>query len=212
MAEPAATIETRGRPRLRGDAEILGAAIRAFAAAGFDGMSLRSLNRDLGLSHGTINQRFGSKEQLFYAAVDHDFGALMAEVAAELAIRPPAGDEIEQLRDTIRAFLVASARRPELLRLMNQEGLTASPRLAYIFDRFVRPTIESNLSGLQRLADRGVVRPHAMRSVFFLMTHGAAAPFTLAALSRHFDEADGEVDDDEHAQALADIIVAGLLA
>jgi AcrR family transcriptional regulator len=62
MATDAA--ETRGRPRIRDDDEILRAALHAFSEHGYDGMSLRTLNAEMGLSRGTINQRFGSKEQL----------------------------------------------------------------------------------------------------------------------------------------------------
>ncbi len=50
--------------------EILGAALRAFATHGYEGVSVRTLNRELGVSHSLINGRFGSKEDLWYATVD----------------------------------------------------------------------------------------------------------------------------------------------
>src|SRR6201993_5559380 len=64
----------KGRPRAE-DApasldEILGAALRAFATHGYDGVSLRTLNRELGASHNLLHGRFGSKEALWYATVD----------------------------------------------------------------------------------------------------------------------------------------------
>ena len=61
QSDSSRTTETRGRPRIRQDDEILDAALRAFASQGYDAMSLRSLNAELGLSHGTISQRFGTK-------------------------------------------------------------------------------------------------------------------------------------------------------
>src|SRR6201985_594191 len=78
------TAETRGRPRIRDDDEILRAALHAFAEHGYDGMSLRTLNSEMGLSRGTINQRFRSKEQLWYAAVDNEFQPLTAHLNAEV--------------------------------------------------------------------------------------------------------------------------------
>jgi AcrR family transcriptional regulator len=93
------SVETRGRPRLRTDEEILRAALMAFAEYGYDGMSLRTLNSKLGLSRGAINQRYRSKERLWYAAVDRGFvlptmqpalQALDRMAAADLARRVPA--------------------------------------------------------------------------------------------------------------------------
>src|ERR1700752_1277021 len=81
------TAETRGRPRIRDDDEILRAALHAFAEHGYDGMSLRTLNAEMGLSRGTINQRLRSKEQLWYAAVDHEFRCLTDDLNAELQRR-----------------------------------------------------------------------------------------------------------------------------
>jgi AcrR family transcriptional regulator len=99
VSSPAARIEPRGRPRIRQDEEILGAALRAFAAHGFESMSLRSLNTELGLSHGTINQRFRSKKRLYYAAIDHGFATFLAEIAAERAQRPAARTEHDELQE-----------------------------------------------------------------------------------------------------------------
>ena len=39
-------------------------ALRAFATLGYDGVVLRTLNRELGGSHNLLNGRFGSKEAL----------------------------------------------------------------------------------------------------------------------------------------------------
>ena len=54
----------RGRPRLEDSPatsdEIFAAALRAFATHGYDGVSVRTLNRELQVSHNLINGRFGS--------------------------------------------------------------------------------------------------------------------------------------------------------
>src|SRR5271154_4585267 len=147
------TVETRGRPRIRDDDEILRAALHAFAEHGYDGMSLRTLNADMGLSRGTINQRFGSKEQLWYAAVDHEFRCLIDDLNAELQQRPVPDDDLSRLREGIRAFLIASVRRPELVRLMNQEGLHSTSRLDHIMTSFTLPTLRPVWQAVNRLPD-----------------------------------------------------------
>jgi len=43
-----------------------------------------------------------------------------------------------------------------------------------------------------------------------LIAHGAAAPYTLTALSGRFDPQDGRLDDVAHAELMTDILMAGL--
>jgi len=202
--------ETRGRPRLHDDGEILDAALRAFAANGFDAMSVRALNAELGLSHGAISQRFGSKSDLWIAAIDHGFTGFLADIAAERARRPGDLDDFEELRETIRAFLLAAARRPELGRLMNQEGLHASDRLDFFVRTVLIPTTAPTVELLDRLAERGEIHPVSERTLFFLVAHGAEAPYTLTALSEAFDGIDGPLDATDHADAVTDLIMRGL--
>jgi AcrR family transcriptional regulator len=100
--------------------DILGAALKAFATHGYDGVALRTLNRELGVSHNALNGRFGSKEALWYATVDWAFQPLVLRLAT--AFDPTVTDPLDQLRITMRTFLEYSAERPELLGLMNIEG------------------------------------------------------------------------------------------
>jgi len=202
--------ETRGRPRLRDDDVILRAALHAFAQHGYDGMSLRTLNAEMGLSRGTINQRFGSKEQLWYAAVDHEFRCLIDDLNAELAQRPDPDDDLSRVREGIRAFLIASVHRPELVRLMNQEGLQSTGRLDYIMTSFTLPTLTPLWEALNRLADAGEARRVPARTLLFLIAHGAAAPFTLGPLSDRFNPVDGPLDPVDHIELVTDIIISGL--
>ena len=77
-----------GRPRIRSDEEILHAALEAFAASGYEGMSVRTLSADLGLSHETVNRRFGSKKDLYFAALDYGFTSLFDAIASEAKTAP----------------------------------------------------------------------------------------------------------------------------
>ena len=205
--------ETRGRPRLRQDDEILVAALQSFAAHGFDAMSLRSLNSQLGLSHGTISQRFGTKQRLYFAAVDLGFTSLLADIGErrELALSAiDAPDDLADLRATIRAFLGAALHRPELGRLMNQEGLYSTVRLEYIVEHVMEPVITNLSELLVRLHQAGRVRPVTARAVFFLVAHGAEAPFALTALSGAFDSVDGPLDSHQHADDVTDLLMRGI--
>src|SRR3981189_248718 len=70
--------------------DILSAALKAFATHGYDGVALRTLNRELGVSHNALNGRFGSKEALWYATVDWAFQPLVLRRGAGVA--PPLTD------------------------------------------------------------------------------------------------------------------------
>ena len=55
------TAGVRGRPQILNDQRILDAVVREFARLGYEAVSMRTLSRDLGLSHSFLGQRFGSK-------------------------------------------------------------------------------------------------------------------------------------------------------
>jgi TetR/AcrR family transcriptional regulator len=203
-----------GRPKAQ-DApvtleQILDAAFRAFATYGYDGVAVRTLNRELGVSHNLIHQRFGSKQDLWYAAVDRAFGQQVAQLAT--AFDPTLADPLDQLNHAIRRFVHYSAERPELLGLMNIEARVDSERLDYIYDNYVAPALAPLGRLLDHLQENGRIRPISLRALFFLIAHGAAAPFTLAPLAHHFDNTD-PLDPKqvaEQAALTADVITSGL--
>jgi AcrR family transcriptional regulator len=203
-----------GRPRAQ-DApatleQILDAAFRAFATYGYDGVAVRTLNRELGVSHNLIHQRFGSKRGLWYAAVDRAFSQQVAKLAT--AFDPTLSDPLDQLNHAIRSFVHYSAEHPELLGLMNIEARVESERLDHIYDNYVAPALAPLGRLLDHLHREGRIRAISLQALFFLIAHGAAAPFTLVALARHFEERD-PLDPDqiaEHAALTADVIANGL--
>ena len=203
-----------GRPKAQ-DApvtveQILDAAFRAFATYGYDGVAVRTLNRELGVSHNLIHQRFGSKQGLWYAAVDRAFGQQVTELAT--GFDPTLDDPLDQLNHAIRRFVSYSAERPELLGLMNIEARVDSERLDYIYENYIAPALAPLGRLLDHLHNNGRIRPISLRALFFLIAHGAAAPFTLAPLARHFDNAD-PLDPSqvaEQAALTADVITGGL--
>ncbi|MET7695187.1 TetR/AcrR family transcriptional regulator [Streptomyces sp. NPDC005483] len=190
--------------------QILDAALRMFADKGYDGASVAALNRQLGVSHNLIHQRFGSKEQLWYAAVDHAFSSITAGLLPELD--DTTGGPLEQFRRVIRRFIHIHANRPEILRLLTVEGVADTPRLDYLYDRHIEPTLTAVSTPLLKLMDEGVIAPVPKRTLHFLIAHGASAPFSLIGLSRRIDPGD-PLDPQaiaEHATVVADLILAGL--
>ena len=189
---------------------ILTVALKQFAAFGYDGASLRTINRALGASHNLIYQRFGTKEDLWRAAVDYGFGGLMDEMRA--VFDPTLSEPLEQLRLAIRKFLTYSAARPELLSLMNNEGRQDTERPRYIYQTYIEPSQAPVVRLLHHLVEEGVIRPLSHRSFFFLVTHGGGAPFSLVPLATLFDPLppNDPAAIEEQADIVSTVIIDGL--
>lgn len=208
----------RGRPAA-GDPStvtteaLLDRALASFAERGYDGTSVRELARELGVSHNLIPQRIGSKEQLWYAAVDQGFSAL-AGALADAAVTQESGDDLQRLRALVVRFVEANAARPSLLRLINQEAAAPGPRLDHLFDRYIDPVREFGEDLLARLRAEGRVRTGSVALVYFLMTHGAGGPAAFPALAGRFGAAvdpDDPVAVHRHAVEVTDLLFDGLV-
>jgi AcrR family transcriptional regulator len=213
MNAPSRAARRHGRPKAEDtvDAgEILDAALRAFARHGFDGMSVATLNRELGVSHNLIYQRFGSKTDLWRAAVDHGFGGMARDMQG--VFDPTISDPLDQLRLAVRSFIVFSAERPDLLALMDIEARQDTDRLAYIYDTYIAPLYTGIARLLDHLIAEGRIRKVPLRTFHFLIAHGAIAPFTLVPLAEHFDARSPLKPRAvrEHAELIADLIIAGV--
>ena len=209
----------RGRPpagdpsTLSTDA-LLDAALDAFAARGFDGTSMRELARDLGVSHNLIPQRLGTKEQLWFSAIDHGFGALAADLAAALAEEDDDADDLARLRALVVRFIEANAARPALLRIIHREASAPGPRLDHLFTHYIEPVRQFGADLLARLRAAGRIRTDSVALVYFLMTHGAGGPLALPGLADRFGEAVDPADPEavhRHAVEAAAVIFDGLV-
>lgn len=202
----------RGRPKATEaqitESQVLAIALAAFATKGYDGTSVRDLNKDLGVSHNLIHRRFGSKMDLWQATVDRAFGEFTDEMTAVLDRIEP-GQPLDAFREFIVAFVEVSARRPELWRMMMIEGAIDGPRLDYIWERHVRPfgrrmrTVISSLDG----GERYTRLPQS--TMFFLLAHGATAGASHRPTAMRFDHED-PTDPTvlrRHAEIVADLLL-----
>jgi TetR/AcrR family transcriptional regulator len=203
----------RGRPT-KGeapapDSDVLAAALRAFATHGYAGVSLRTLNRELGVSHNLIHQRFGSKWAIWRAAVDWGFGGLVSEL--EAALREDA-DPLQRLRSFIRTFVKVSASRPELLRIAEAESTQPSDRLDYLCGTYVLPVAARFRPLYDQLLAAGQIRAIPPETIYYMITSGGAALYANDAMtSQLFGRLPRtESDIERHADAAADLLVGGL--
>jgi AcrR family transcriptional regulator len=86
--------------------EILTAARRLFAEHGYDGTTIRGIAAAAGVNQGLVHHFFGTKEQIFVAAVD--LPADPAVVIAQIATAPR-----EEFGERFARFLLSIWGRPE---------------------------------------------------------------------------------------------------
>ena len=203
----------RGRPSAKDstiptDDEVLRASLVAFAERGFDATSVREIARNLGVSHNLIPQRFGSKEQLWYLAVDHAFLTLLHELLP--AVAGDDSDDLGRLRTWMVHFVASNLERPALLQVINQESTAPGLRLDYLFDHFIEPVRLAGEGFLSGLYAEGLVTTTSAELVYFFMTIGAGGPAAFPAVAAKFGSTVA-VGDAEAARRYAEVAVDLLL-
>ncbi|MBX7435128.1 TetR/AcrR family transcriptional regulator [Mycobacterium sp. Y57] len=189
-------------------ADMLQATLHAFATHGYTGVSVRLLNQGLGVSHNLIYQRFGTKQNLWRAAVDHGFGELLELLNTDVGTTDP----LDELSYLIRGFVIFSAAHPDLLGLVDIESRQDTDRLRYLYAEYIQPALQRVSSVLDRLVSAGRIRPVPLYLLHFLLTHGAVAPFTLVPMGALVD-APAAGDDAavrRYADEVAGLIIRGL--
>ncbi|MEY2458560.1 MAG: TetR/AcrR family transcriptional regulator [Acidimicrobiaceae bacterium] len=193
---------------------LLESALVEFGAKGFDGASTRSIAHRVDAHQPQINYHFDSKEELWFAAVDHLF-ELLGEELAGLPL-PASADDPRELAtvfaDAIRRFVRFAAAHPELNRIMVHEATEDSVRLRWMVDRHVRPLYDAIRVSWQQLRDAGIAAPIDSTMVHYVIVGAASLPFVNAPEARLLTGA--EPTDaawvDAHANGLVDTLLPGL--
>ncbi|MCX5409760.1 TetR/AcrR family transcriptional regulator [Streptomyces sp. NBC_00335] len=194
--------------RLVPEAEILRAALTAFSRHGFEGVSLRSLNADLNVSHNMLTKRYGSKEALWKAAVDDACARLTRALDR---VEDPASSAFDRLHGMIVTFVEAAAHQPDLLRLVNSETTHDSERVTHLWTRHIEPTINRFAPLYAQLVEDGTLKGVPLPTVYFMITAGGTAPWANPALSARLGHPpDSAAAVRSHAHHVADLILGGL--
>ena len=189
-------------------------AIEGFAERGFDGVSLREIAAEAGVSHGLLNARYGTKLGLWTAAVDHGMERLRRRMIESQAQWAPDADLEQQVLATCIDFLEAVADFPAIVQLINSEGARGGERLDHITETFMRGRIWPLTTLLQEGRAKGIFRNVPVMIPFTLVAHGAGA---LVALRPMMDTLGSRLgsEPDSRSQMIAmaaEIIVRGLKA
>lgn len=117
---------------------LLAEAIRAFTTTGFDGVSLREVERAAGVSRGLVAHHFGTKDALWRECVNwlmgrfHDELERFHEHLADVS-------HYERARVLLKVDVRFAARHPEYTRLLVLSGDDESERVRWMVDTWIRP-------------------------------------------------------------------------
>ncbi|MFE7277329.1 TetR/AcrR family transcriptional regulator [Streptomyces sp. NPDC057623] len=192
-----------------GEESILQRGLEAFAELGYDRASARELARRLGVSHNFINDRYGSKAAFWRAVVD---SALEAQLA-RLPQMDPSLDDAECLRQFITGLYRSAADTPLIGRILVDEFSGDSERLDYLYERFIAPTMQLIVPGIERLVASGRMAPIPMDVLFFAVIPPISG-MVEGPLARRLGRPEPVSSEQLTATAelLAAIVVNGLLA
>jgi TetR/AcrR family transcriptional regulator len=189
---------------------ILEAALEAFAQRGYDGVSVRELNRQIGVSHNLVHHYFGSKDALWRAAID--YGLTRVNEAWRLEDLGPDADPVEKMKVGLRRFLEVTARSPSVQRIMEYEAAVGGPRLDYIAERYILPYLSPRLGRFEETTAIEKRELH-LPSLALLIATGTTAFFTQAALARKIGGPDpfSEEGIERHIRTMTTVLFYGVL-
>jgi TetR/AcrR family transcriptional regulator len=211
---PTPVTRPRGRPRkdaqLAPVDEVMAAAIEAFSVHGYNGVSLRTVNDQLGVSRNLLYQRFGSKANLWRAAVDWAFSNLLEHLETA---DDESADPMIRLRMLIRNFIEYSATRPYLARIVTVEGAARTERSEYLYDNYIKPVQSHFMPVFEQLREQGRIKNIPTEIFYFLLTSGGSAPFGQIGLVSLMVPELASADDKQvrvYAENVAEVLLNGI--
>lgn len=193
--------------------QILAAAIELFSTCGYDGVSTTQIAAAAGVSQPSIHYHFGSKTELWIAAIK----SLAAQIASEIPTDWETVEKmepIEALQYLCDLIIDVSIQRPELARFILLEGQAGGERLEWLYDMVMKTSYTGFCRLIQRGIDSGQIKNHKPHQILMLL-HGAVVTyFNVAPLVEiAFDENPGEeAPAADFRAAFLDIVIEGLKA
>ncbi len=126
--------------------QILQAAVRVFAAQGYEASRVGDIAKEAGVAYGLIYHYFGSKDAVLEAVFHEQWGRLLAAVALAESTGETAPEQLELV---VKIVLRTWSDDPDLVRLLVRE-ITRSPHIQDELDE-----IGQAFTSLERIIVRG---------------------------------------------------------
>lgn len=147
--------------------KILDTAAECFAYKGFSGASTHDIAARAGVNQGLITYHFKSKENLWNEVIDELFGEFRNELANRMhELREV--DEAIFFKLIIRHYLRSAAKRPEIIRLMFEQGKQPDEHLKRVVDRHIKPIYDALCHFIESGQKQGAIRPGPVNSIYYI--------------------------------------------
>ena len=200
-------MQERAQQREKTRQRIVEVAVEVFAARGFRAASTRDIAARARVSQGLITYHFGSKGELWKAAIGRIFDDLRAGFRAALE-GDGAADARERVRDVVKQYVRFVAAHPELFRVMVEEGKRSDARMRWLVDTHLKPLYDGFARLLAGAAPAGG-RVHPAHA-YYTLAGASSLMFAVApecARLTGLDPRSPEVVE-AHAELLARLLVS----
>jgi len=198
MDEPEVGGGSEAAPPQPARERILATAVAMFSSVGYDGASMRDIERRAGVTRGLAAYHFGSKDGLWRAVVSWLMDRFHDEMDKYQDLLRVVS-EAERGRVLMRVYVHFAANCPEFFRLSLIEGAESSERSRWLAQQHVRRHIDF----VHRLAGTGAIRGGPEEAIAYYTLFGAASTaFSVRAQCQELFGVDPA--DDTFIDALSD--------
>jgi AcrR family transcriptional regulator len=177
---------------------LLRAATTAFSTSGFEGTSVRHIERMAQANRGLVTYHFGSKYALWQQVIIRQMEYFHDEFERYAHLLNLVS-EPERARVLLRVYAHFAAQHPDFFRILVLEGGAPSPRLTWLVDEYLNTTRKFFFT-LTRYS--GTSRAEAM--AYYLMTGASSYMFAVAAQCKAMFDLD--VTDAEFVDRYVDFV------
>jgi len=158
---------------------LLLAGVKAFSARGFDGVSVREIERQAGVNRGVVGYHFGSKQLLWKACIDWLMAGCHAEMQRYSELLPVVSGP-ERRRVLLTAFVEFVARRPEFFRMIVVDGMDPSERTGWAVEG-----LRETLRFFDEVSGRPRATPSEDAAAAYMFLGAASMAFAVPAQCRY---------------------------
>ena len=146
---PGAAVKRRSRhgaPPAPTREVILDTAERLFAARGVEGVAVRDLAREMGITASSLYNHFPGKQALYDAVLERGLGPIVDVVAGQDGLGP------ERVHATLDRLTAHLTRHPHLARLLQRALLEESPAVQALLEHWIGSLYREGIAVVRKAA------------------------------------------------------------